>query len=70
MKEQRETENFMNTQFAQKGYTASSSYLSEALQDKLWEQNYRSGNLSKAGYDSQNDSCIPEKIQSVNGEGC
>lgn len=61
MKEKSETGNFMNTQSAHKGYTASRSYLSEVIQDKLWEQQYQSGSLSKAGHDPQDDSRIPGK---------
>ncbi|GJL60936.1 MAG: hypothetical protein NPIRA03_37930 [Nitrospirales bacterium] len=68
MKEKRETGDFMNTQSAHKGYTVSRSYLAEVFLDKLWEQNYRSGNLSKAGRDSQVDSRIPEKISGVSSE--
>lgn len=68
MKEKRETENFMNTQSAHKGYTVSRSYLAEVFLDKLWEQNYRSGNLSKADRDSRGDSRIPGKNSRVPSE--
>lgn len=68
MKEKRETENFMNSQSANKGYTASRSYLSEVIQDRLWEQNYRSGNLSNAGHDPQDDSRISGKNSGVASE--
>ena len=68
MKEKRETENFMNTQSAQKGYTSSRSYLSEVILDKLWEQKYTSEILSKAGHDQQDDSRIPGKNYRVSSE--
>ncbi|MGP0592992.1 hypothetical protein ACTRXD_10720 [Nitrospira sp. T9] len=68
MKEKRETEKFMNTQSADKGYTVSRSYLAEVFLDKLWEQNFTSGNLPKADRDSQGDTCIPGKNSRVSSE--